>query len=451
MIAALYCRVSTAEQAQHGYSLEAQEALLRQYATDNNMTVYDLYADRGKSANKALNKRTELLRMLRDAESRKFDCILFKDITRWSRNSAQYYAVQDRLDKSGVYWLAVEQPYLETKTPTGRFQVTVMLGTAQLESENTSQRLKFVISNRIANGGAISGTDKLPLGYKVDNSTGQNRVVKDPDTAPIIMDLFNYYRRTRNQNATLRYAHEQYGLKIWQKVFSSMRRNTMYYGEYRGNPNYCEPYLTKSEWNELHNRHPIYTKRKHNDLYLFRGLLRCPMCGRLMMAQYKSKTCIYYLCQYHQRELGRCDYKTQHRQDKIEMFLLDNLKPILDAAKIESKNIKHDTRNNSKRLQSLQSKLDRIKNLYIDGDLSKDQYTKRRDELRAELSKLEYDNSELDYDRLNAILNSGWKTMYDRIDPADRGHFWRQILNYIEILPDGTYKPWFNGADAFEH
>ena len=133
MIAALYIRVSTTEQAQHGYSLEAQESLLRSYAAQNGMVVYDLYADKGKSANKALSKRTGLNRMLHDAELKKFDCILFKDITRWSRNSAQYYAVQDKLDRYGVYWLAVEQPYLETKTPTGRFQVTVMLGTAQLE------------------------------------------------------------------------------------------------------------------------------------------------------------------------------------------------------------------------------------------------------------------------------------------------------------------------------
>ena len=88
MICAIYCRVSTAEQAQHGYSLEAQESLLRSYAAQNGMVVYDLYADKGKSANKALSKRTELNRMLRDAELKKFDCILFKDITRWSRNSA---------------------------------------------------------------------------------------------------------------------------------------------------------------------------------------------------------------------------------------------------------------------------------------------------------------------------------------------------------------------------
>ena len=204
MIAALYIRVSTKEQELHGYSLSAQEDLLRSYAAQHGMTVFDLYADRGKSANKALNKRTELLRMLRDAESRKFDCIIFKDITRWSRNSKQFWAVQDRIDKAGVYWIAVEQPHLETKTPTGKFMVSVVLGTAQLESDNTSQRIKFVMSNRVMQGGAINGSDKLPLGYRVDDSTGTKKVVKDEQTAPIVMDLFDHYRKNRNQHELCR-------------------------------------------------------------------------------------------------------------------------------------------------------------------------------------------------------------------------------------------------------
>ena len=118
MIAALYVRVSTAEQDLHGYSLEAQEKLLRDYAARNSMTIFGLYADRGKSANKALSKRTELLRMVDDAEHGRFDIILFKDITRWSRNSAQYYMIQDRLDKASVSWVAVEHiecPYTRLK------------------------------------------------------------------------------------------------------------------------------------------------------------------------------------------------------------------------------------------------------------------------------------------------------------------------------------------------
>ena len=444
MIAALYLRVSTREQYLHGYSLEAQESLLRSYAAQNGMVVYDLYADKGKSANKALSKRTELNRMLRDAELKKFDCILFKDITRWSRNSAQYYAVQDKLDRYGVYWLAVEQPYLETKTPTGRFQVTVMLGTAQLESENTSQRIKFVMANRVANGGAINGTDKLPIGYKVINQNGSKVVVKDEQAAPIVMDLFDHYRRTRNQHELGRYLKDQYGITIWQPNLSKLLHNTMYYGEYRGNANYCEPYLTKSDWDAIQRIKPVYAKQSRNNLYLFRGLLRCPECGRTMNARYKQTGHIYYACQYH---LGyhQCGYSKSHRQDRIESFLLENIKPMLDAANVKPKISKQNERNNANRMKSLQAKLERLKNLYIDGDLSKDDYTKKRDAVRTELGKLESDHSEFDYEKLNTILNSGWRSLYDRIDPEDKAHFWRTILHHIEILPDGTYKPWFRG------
>ena len=444
MLCAIYCRVSTKDQAVHGYSLEAQESLLRKYASDHSMTVYDLYADRGKSANKALNKRTELLRMLRDAESRKFDCILFKDITRWSRNSAQYYAVQDRLDKAGVYWLAVEQPYLETKTPTGRFQVTVMLGTAQLESENTSQRIKFVMSNRVAQGGAINGSAKLPLGYKVSELNGSKTVVKDPVQSEIVMDLFDYYRKTRNQHETVRYIKDKYGITIWQPNFSKLIKNTMYCGEYRGNPNYCEPYLTKSEWAELNRIKPVYSKQSHNHLYLFRGLLRCPECGRVMSARMKQTGRIYYACQYH-LEYHACPYATQHRQDRIEAFLLERIKPELDAyrEKPQMKLPKKDKR--EKQQKSLQAKLERLKNLYIDGDISKEIYAEKRDKVKIELERIRADHSELDYEKLNAILNSGWRNMYDIIMPEDKAHFWRTILHHIEIRPDGTYKPWFNG------
>lgn len=447
MLAALYIRVSTREQELHGYSLSAQEDLLRSYAAQHGMTVFDLYADRGKSANKALNKRTELLRMLRDAESRKFDCILFKDITRWSRNSAQYYAVQDRLDKAGVYWLAVEQPYLETKTPTGRFQVTVMLGTAQLESENTSQRIKFVMANRVMQGGAINGSDKLPLGYRVDDSTGTKKVVKDEQTAPIVMDLFDHYRKKRNQHELCRYIKDQYGITIWQPNLSKLIRNTMYYGEYRGNPNYCEPYLTKSEWTELNNIKPVYSRQTHNHLYLFRGLLRCPECGKVMCARYKQNVNggrVYYACQYH-LEYHTCSYSHQIRQDRIESYLLDEIRPAFDAYREKPKMNLPKKTNREKQIKSLQAKLERAKNLYIEGDLSKDAYEKRRDSIRTELGKLESAQSELDYERLNAILNSGWRTMYDLIGPEDRSHFWRTILHHIEIRPDGTFKPWFNG------
>ena len=44
---AIYCRVSTEEQVMHGYSMQAQEEALIQYAQDNNMKIIGIYRDEG--------------------------------------------------------------------------------------------------------------------------------------------------------------------------------------------------------------------------------------------------------------------------------------------------------------------------------------------------------------------------------------------------------------------
>ena len=50
--AVIYCRVSTEEQAQEGYSLDVQERFCRQYALNNGYDVFGVYRDEGKSGTK---------------------------------------------------------------------------------------------------------------------------------------------------------------------------------------------------------------------------------------------------------------------------------------------------------------------------------------------------------------------------------------------------------------
>ena len=64
------------------------------------MELVGIYADEGVSAAKSLDKRTGLLRLLADADQHKFSVFLFKDLTRFSRNAAQYYKVAERLEKA---------------------------------------------------------------------------------------------------------------------------------------------------------------------------------------------------------------------------------------------------------------------------------------------------------------------------------------------------------------
>ena len=56
----IYIRVSSDEQAKHGYSLDSQKERLLNYAKEKGYRLVDVYADEGKSARSKLNARKEL-------------------------------------------------------------------------------------------------------------------------------------------------------------------------------------------------------------------------------------------------------------------------------------------------------------------------------------------------------------------------------------------------------
>lgn len=68
--AALYIRVSTEEQAKHGYSLSSQKQRLIEYCKEQNYMITDIYIDEGKTARTKLKNRTELLRLIEDAKQK---------------------------------------------------------------------------------------------------------------------------------------------------------------------------------------------------------------------------------------------------------------------------------------------------------------------------------------------------------------------------------------------
>ena len=74
--AALYIRVSTEEQAKHGYSLSSQKQRLIEYCKEQNYMITDIYIDEGKTARTKLKNRTELLRLIEDAKQKKFNRII---------------------------------------------------------------------------------------------------------------------------------------------------------------------------------------------------------------------------------------------------------------------------------------------------------------------------------------------------------------------------------------
>ena len=419
--AALYIRVSTTEQSMHGYSLAAQEALLREYAETHDMTVFQVYADEGKSASKSLEKRTELLRLLDDAEKGLFQTILFKDVTRWSRNAAAYYRVQERLDACKVAWIAVEQPYLETVTPTGRFQVSVMLGTAQLEAEQTGQRIKFVQDAEIRRGHFPFPPHCAPTGYTTEKREDGNYLVIDEQTAPIIRTIFSTFRTSYNLQRCIEAVRMNYGIEYTQTTVSRILRNSVYKGEFKGIQGFCQPIIQPSEFDRLQRPKRVFTASKHKGQYMFSSLVKCAHCGRTMYGNCSDNKYYMYQCK------GGCHNCITQRE--LEEKVLEIVSPMFADYRLIVKQRQKDIASITSQRTKLMQKKQRLTELFLDGIIERAEFDRRKNEIDSVLTDLE-PTPALPY------IRTDFKDMYGRLSNEKKAVFWRAFLKGIAVDRD---------------
>lgn len=74
-LVAIYCRVSTQEQAEEGYSIREQERLLREYCKEKGYEVKDVFTDAGISG-KDIQHRPAIQQLLKEATEKKFDLVM---------------------------------------------------------------------------------------------------------------------------------------------------------------------------------------------------------------------------------------------------------------------------------------------------------------------------------------------------------------------------------------
>ncbi len=153
-----YARVSTDKDEQRG-SLENQVQYYTQFIQEKrNWTYVPGYVDEGISGT-STKKRDSFLRMIADAKAGRFDFIITKEISRFSRStldSIQY--TQELLEHDvGVLF---QNDNINTLDSDSEFRLVVMAGVAQDEVRKLSERLKFGFRQAIKNGHVL-GNDKL--------------------------------------------------------------------------------------------------------------------------------------------------------------------------------------------------------------------------------------------------------------------------------------------------
>lgn len=438
--AALYIRVSSEEQAKHGLSLDEQEHELKQYANDHGAIIAGIYRDEGTTARKKVHLRKELQRLLRDVREGLIDVILVIKLDRWFRNVADFYKVQELLDKCGVGWIATqEQNLFDTTTSNGRYMFNNFLNMAQYESDRTSERIRYVFAGKKRRGEMISGG--LPYGYCAKNK----HIVIDETTADNVRDIFKYFTLSQSVRETAAYVKKKYNLQYAPSGMRRLLQNPGYIGTFYQRENYIPALIDWATWDKvqtiLHEPRRMEVPRKPRRPYLFTGLIYCPVCGRKLsgrtiLQRYNGRHDDYkaYTCPRHVQERGACSFGGYLGEKAIETYLLDNIANLLHDYQTT---LTKGARCAGRQVKDVQRKLDRLKDLYVEGFIDRDTYKKDFSRYNKQL-QIAINNQQSEPKRkptrlMMDILHKGVKSLYVGLSQAEKRKFWHAIIKAIYI------------------
>ncbi len=311
---ASYCRVSTDKEDQAN-SFEAQQRFFESYIAQNpDWELYAIYADEGTSGT-STKKRVQFNRMISDAHAGKFQLILTKEVSRFSRNIVDTLSYTRELKAIGV---AVEflTDHINSMDSDGELRLSIMAAMAQEESRKTSNRVVWGQTRQMEKG-VVFG--RSMLGYDVKDG----KLTIEPEGAEIVRLIFRKYAleqvgTTEIARFLTREGYRTYrGSAKWKSgAIIKILKNEKYVGdlvqkktytpdylthEKKANKgqvpqirieNHHDPIITREIWNLAQERLERNNKRGdgeagHSNRYVFSGKIKCGQCGSSFVGRMK--------------------------------------------------------------------------------------------------------------------------------------------------------------------
>ena len=446
-IIAIYCRVSTDEQAEFGYSIDEQKRLLEEWCKANDYIIYKCYSDRGISG-KNIKDRPALKELLSDAKEGKFDMVISWKINRVSRKLEDVLKIVNLLEKNNITFKSYSEPF-ETDTPAGRMQFQMMALIGEFERGTIAQNVKMGMIAKAKSGnwcgGRVLGYDLVPNNSPEEEKKGKNKLEINEKEAEIVRFIFNEYSKGKgykaitNQINKLGYKTKK-GNNFSVGSIRDILTNPVYIGEIR--------YNVRQNWSEKRRRNinpnPIRVKGKHEAIidrelwdkvqlileskkgkpsriydgeYPLTGILRCPKCGAGMvisrttntLADGSKKRIAYYCCgNWKNKGTSVCNSNTI-RVDKANEYVFKKIEELVsNEAMIKAvvKNINKERKDKvkpakrllgdiDKELEKLDKRKRKIFEAYEDDILTKEEFQTRKNELNEKIRILEEEKKPL--------------------------------------------------------
>lgn len=333
MKAAIYCRLSEEDKYKPNKSSESiqnQRSMLISYARENGWDVYDIYCDENFSG--IDSERPEYNRLLNDAKNHRFDIILCKTQSRFSRNMEHIERYLNGLFQEwGIRFISLlDNVDTDAKQSKKSRQINGLINEWYLE--DLSDNVKAVLKNKHKDG--KSTRPFMPYGLK-KSSVDKNKIEIDTEAAEVVRKIFSLFLMGNSAREIARILNsqnilspQQYKKEKGERLYIPKKsadpkwssqavlrtiKNPMYAGDLVHNiytkPSYKSKHIIKNKsknWDIFANSHPAIVSRA--DFEKANSMLKksrqtpdveCGVCGEKMYrVQKKSgqKQYVYFVC-----------------------------------------------------------------------------------------------------------------------------------------------------------
>lgn len=394
--AVLYARVSSKDQEKEGFSIPAQQRLLREYAATNGIIIAQEFVDVETAKRSGREGFGHMLTFLKKHSG---TAILVEKTDRLYRNIKDWAT----LDEYGVTIHFVKENVIIS--PDAKSAEMFMHGIRVLMARNYSHNLgEETIKGMTEKARAGIWPSYAPTGYKnIEGSDGKRTITPNED-APVITMLFELFCTGEYSVKTLATKARADGLTLRCKpIYTSdlhhILRKRLYSGDfdfdgttYRGTH---EPLVTRECWNSV--QHILDERGKHQGTavrrdFPFSGIITCGHCGCGMVAELKKQRYVYYHCTGNRQ---KCPEPYTRQETLIQGFAvtLSDLVvpgPVIEWLQTElntTDKVEHDAKAATRErfqneLNRYQARLDRLYEDRLDGTINKAAYDQKAQVIR---------------------------------------------------------------------
>ena len=320
MRAAAYARYSTDNQDEN--SIAYQMAAIKEYCAQHDITITARYADEAKTGTNI--QRADFLEMERAATAGEFEAIVIYDISRGSRDVADWFQFRKDMMRLGIQVISVSGQLGDLMNPNDFLTELINVGMGHHMVLDTRKKSIDGKTTRAHEGVFLGGY--APYGYDIIN----RRYVINEREARHVRQIFRLYADGKSYGEIMEVLKDQkivsrHGVPLGKSSLHSILSNERYIGTYiwnekinrimrrwaGGKPNpRCvriedgiPPIVDKETWERVKLRMSSNKRNganKAKETYLLSGLIECEVCGSTYVGHcstnskgYKTR---YYVC-----------------------------------------------------------------------------------------------------------------------------------------------------------